>query len=128
MKKLLLAFMAVGLLSTAQAAKVESIFVPLEVQEHLNYITQNCEVRTHLTERIEQDKLGGNFVDPLRNVDRVVRSCDDGKFSNSVAIWNAYHSWFTYEINHYNLVPVFTWTEHQAGRFVRTGLFYWVKK
>lgn len=116
-------------LNSASAAVVENIHVPKEVQEHVNYITKNCDVITHLTERIKEDeRAGGVVVDPLRNIDTVIRSCDDGTFKNSRKVWDNYHAWLFNEVNNGKMIPVFTKLKHQAQHFVRTGRYYWSAK
>ena len=131
MKLLLIAFGSLFILNaTAMAAVVENIHVPKEVQQHVNFITFNCEVTTHLTERIKEDELfGGQIVpDPMRNLMRVIRSCDNGTFAYSREVVDTYHDWLSNEIKNGEMIPVFTRLRHQADYFVRTGRYYFSAK
>lgn len=129
MKKIMVIALGFLFLNTASASFVENVGVPSDVQQHVNYITKNCEVQTHLTERIKEDELAGGIVtDRLRNIDRIVRSCDGGSFGASRAVWDKYHAYHFNLENTGQMLPVFTDNEYQAAEFVRTGRFYWVAK
>lgn len=125
-----LALFAIGLfgfVQTSQAADYSSIYLSAEAEEWLASVEDQIKI-TPLTQRIEEEKFGGRFINPMRNITRSLRSIDqDLSFTRGSALNNlmVFIDTQLQELNTVGTMRVYGRSEQEMGHFLRKSHTRW---
>ena len=124
MRKTLLAFVFSFLfVGSAHAVQYSSVFLTEEENDYFGSIAP-CVTQTIHTERIEQDRLGATrYVSVLRNLERMVRSAEEGCGFQMPKLWDAVDR-VNFAVNNGYTVPVYGASAEIMGYFVSQGFRY----
>lgn len=110
--------------NSAHAVQYSSIYLSAEETRYFNSIAP-CVTQTVHTQRIAEDeRLGGVYVSALRNLERMVRSAEEGCGLQTEKLWRAIDR-VNDAVNSGNPVPVFGVTPDRMKHFTDMASFYY---
>jgi hypothetical protein len=125
MKKFFIAFgLVFALTQTTYAVQYSSIFLSKAENQYFGSIAP-CVTQTIHTERIEQDRAGSGqpYISVLRNLERMVRSAEEGCGFQAPKLWAAIDR-VNKAVNSGVRIPVYGRSETIMNYFVGKGFRY----